>query len=81
MTSAKFSDFWTPSPSLSHSRNATYQYCRHVLATPLPPPQCGRQISMAPNFNYVLGPKLIFVTGLVIFVTAVAILVCPDLLG
>ena len=29
----------------------------------------------------VLGPKLIFVTGLVIFVTAVARLVCPDLLG
>ena len=28
-----------------------------------------------------LGPKLIFVTGLVIFVTAVARLVCPDLLG
>ena len=29
----------------------------------------------------VLGPKLFFVTGLVIFVTAVARLVCPDLLG
>ena len=29
----------------------------------------------------VLGPKLIFVTGLVMFVTAVARLVCPDLLG
>ena len=29
----------------------------------------------------VLGPKLIFVTGLVKFVTAVARLVCPDLLG
>ena len=28
-----------------------------------------------------LGPKLFFVTGLVIFVIAVAILVCPDLLG
>ena len=28
-----------------------------------------------------LGPKLFFVTGLVIFVTAVARLVCPDLLG
>ena len=32
------------------------------------------------NFD-VLGPKLFFVTGLVIFVTAVARLVCPDLLG
>ena len=29
----------------------------------------------------VLGPKLIFVTGLVIFVTAVTRLVFPDLLG
>ena len=29
----------------------------------------------------VLGPKLFFVTGLVIFATAVARLVCPDLLG
>ena len=29
----------------------------------------------------ILGPKLIFVTGLVTFVTAVARLVCPDLLG
>ena len=29
----------------------------------------------------VLGPKLLFVTGLAIFVTAVARLVCPDLLG
>ena len=29
----------------------------------------------------VLGPKLFFVTGLVIFVAAVARLVCPDLLG
>ena len=28
----------------------------------------------------VLGPKLIFITGLVIFVTAVARIVCPDLL-
>ena len=34
------------------------------------------------NFWYkVLGPKLIFVTGLVKFVTALARLVCPDLLG
>ena len=31
--------------------------------------------------QYVLGPKLFFVTGLVIFVTAVARLVCLDLLG
>ena len=30
---------------------------------------------------YVLGPKLFFVTGLVIFVTAEARLVCPNLLG
>ena len=30
---------------------------------------------------HVLGPKLFFVTGLVIFVTPVARLVCPDLLG
>ena len=29
----------------------------------------------------ILGPKLFFVTGLVIFATAVARLVCPDLLG
>ena len=29
----------------------------------------------------VLGPKLFFVAGLVIFATAVARLVCPDLLG
>ena len=29
----------------------------------------------------VLDPKLFFVTGLVIFATAVASLVCPDLLG
>ena len=29
----------------------------------------------------VLGPKLFFVTGLVMFATAVARLVCPDLLG
>ena len=29
----------------------------------------------------VLGPKLIFVTGLVKFITGVARLVCPDLLG
>ena len=28
-----------------------------------------------------LGPNLFFVTGLVIFATAVARLVCPDLLG
>ena len=28
-----------------------------------------------------LGPKLFFVTGLVTFVTAVARLVCPDLIG
>ena len=34
-----------------------------------------------PNAADVLGPELIFVTGLVIFVTAVARLVCPDLLG
>ena len=33
------------------------------------------------NFGYVLGPKLFFVTGLVIFTTAVARLVCLDLLG
>ena len=32
-------------------------------------------------FILLLGPKLIFVTGLVNFVTAVARLVCPDLLG
>ena len=32
------------------------------------------------NFD-VLGPKLFFVTGLVIYVTAAARLVCPDLLG
>ena len=31
--------------------------------------------------HYILGPKLFFVTGLVIFATAVARLVCPDLLG
>ena len=31
--------------------------------------------------DILLGPKLIFVTGLVKFVTAVAILVCPDMLG
>ena len=30
---------------------------------------------------HILGPKLFFVTGLVIFVTAAARLVCPDLLG
>ena len=29
----------------------------------------------------ILGPKLIFVTGLVMFVPAAARLVCPDLLG
>ena len=29
----------------------------------------------------ITGPKLFFVTGLVIFVTTVARLVCPDLLG
>ena len=29
----------------------------------------------------ILGPKLFFVTGLVLFVTAEARLVCPDLLG
>ena len=33
------------------------------------------------NARSVLGPKLSFVTGLVIFVTAVGTLVCPDLLG
>ena len=33
------------------------------------------------SFRRILGPKLIFVSGLVIFVTAVARLVCPDLLG
>ena len=31
--------------------------------------------------THLLGPKLIFVTGLVIFVTPVARLVYPDLLG
>ena len=31
--------------------------------------------------KHVPGPKLIFVTGLVTFVTAVARLACPDLLG
>ena len=31
--------------------------------------------------THVLGPKLFFVAGLVIFVTAVARLVCPDRLG
>ena len=30
---------------------------------------------------YVLGPKIFFVTGLVMFVTAIARLVCLDLLG
>ena len=33
------------------------------------------------SYTHVLGPKLFFVTGLVIFVSAVARLVCPDLLG
>ena len=32
-------------------------------------------------FLHLLGPKLFFVTGLVIFATAVASLVSPDLLG
>ena len=31
--------------------------------------------------SLILGPELIFVTGFVKFVTAVARLVCPDLLG
>ena len=35
----------------------------------------------ADTLTSVLGPKLFFVTGLVISVTAVARLVCPDLLG
>ena len=38
----------------------------------------GRQVE---SDKTVLGPKLFFVTGLVIFVTAVARLDCPDLLG
>ena len=33
------------------------------------------------GLSHLLGPKLFFVTGLVIFVTAVARLVCPDMLG
>ena len=33
------------------------------------------------TYLMLLGPKLIFVAGLVILVTAVARLVCPDLLG
>ena len=43
-----------------------------------------RGADMYDILNYVsslLGPKLIFVTGFVKFVTAVARLVCPDLLG
>ena len=39
----------------------------------------GQLLEQGPNG--ILGPKLIFVTGLVTFVTAVARLVCPDLLG
>ena len=31
--------------------------------------------------QFILGPKIFFVTGLVIFATALARLVCPDLLG
>ena len=33
------------------------------------------------SIEEILGPKLFFVTGLVIFGTAVTRLVCPDLLG
>ena len=36
---------------------------------------------VGPKVDLVLGPKLFFVTGFVIFVTAVARLVCPGLLG
>ena len=36
---------------------------------------------VGPKVDLVLGPKLFFVTGLVKFATAVARLVCPDLLG
>ena len=45
---------------------------------------CMRRGSICSNMddtNHLLGPKLFFVTGLVIFITAVARLVCPDLLG
>ena len=56
MTSAKFSDFWTPSPPLVthfgliirvNPRNLPYYVT--FWATPLPPPQCGRHLSIAPK--------------------------------
>ena len=44
-------------------------------------PPFGRALYFIGGFAKVLGPELIFPTGLVKFVTAVARLVCPDLLG
>ena len=41
----------------------------------------GRSCNSENLFHDVLGPELICVTGLVKLVTAVARLVCPDLLG
>ena len=35
-TSAKFLDFWTPSPPCHCPIHATYQYCRHILANTPP---------------------------------------------
>ena len=42
---------------------------------------CGSYSAESLCRGIVLGPKLFFVTGLVIFAIAVARLVCPDLLG
>ena len=46
MTSAKFSDFWTPSPPCHCPIQATYQYYRHVLTNPPPSP------SVRTSFKY-----------------------------
>ena len=57
--------------------------CHPARPSPCPPTAPGFDFRPYPSSIRlgVLGPKLFFVTGLVIFATAVARLVCPDLLG
>ena len=49
MTSAKFSDFYTPSPLVTIPFTQPISTIVTFWPTPLPPPQCGRHLSIAPN--------------------------------
>ena len=63
---------------LAHS-SSTYLYWSHP--GPLKPGDPTASILLKCLNHKILGPKLFFVTGLVIFITVIARLVCPDLLG